>query len=62
MKVAYANAEPSRFGRLEVLRGQADFGSSITRALTAIPLAALIAFVLHLMLTRRLFVPRETSA
>ena len=62
VKVAYANAAPSRFGRLEVLQSQADFGSSITRALTAIPLAALIAFILHLMLTRRLFVPRETSA
>ncbi|MDU9400749.1 DUF3592 domain-containing protein [Pseudomonas sp. zfem003] len=62
VKVAYANAEPSRFGRLEVLQKQADLGSSITRALMAIPLAALIAFILHLMLTRRLFVPRETSA
>ncbi|BCD88296.1 hypothetical protein PSm6_47030 [Pseudomonas solani] len=62
VKVGYANAEPSHFGRLDVLQSQADFGSSITRALTAVPLAALLAFILHLMLTRRLFVPRETSA
>lgn len=58
IEVAYANAEPARFDRLERLQSQSGLGSLVVRLLVAVAGAALIMFLMHLLLTAKLFVPR----
>ncbi|CAG4968923.1 DUF3592 domain-containing protein [Novilysobacter luteus] len=60
--VAYTNADPSRFDRLERLQGQAGFGSLMMRLLVAISGAALLAGLMHLLLVAKLIVPRPVEA
>jgi hypothetical protein len=59
IEVAYANADPSRFDRLSRLESQSGFGSLIVRILVALAGAALVAFVLHMLVVGKLIVPRE---
>lgn len=58
IEVAYANADPSRFDRLSRLESQAGVGSLMVRLLVALAGAALIAFVLHMLVVAKLIVPR----
>lgn len=62
IEVAYANADPARFDRLERLQGQSGLGGLAMRLLIAVAGAALIAFVLHLLVVAKLIVPRPTDA
>jgi hypothetical protein len=59
VQVAYDNADPSRFDRLERLQGMAGFGSLVTRLLVAVLGAALLAGLMHLLLVAKLFVVRQ---
>lgn len=56
--VAYSNADPSRFDRLERLQDQAEVGSLLKRLVIAVLGAAFVALVLHLLATGVLFVRR----
>lgn len=60
--VAYANGNPGLFERLSMLQSQSDAMAVAKRILIALPLAALLALVMHLLVVLRLFVPRETAA
>lgn len=62
IEVAYANADPSRFDRLSRLESQAGVGSLLVRLLASLAGAALIAFIMHIMLVGKLIVPRETES
>jgi len=59
--VAYSRADPARFDRLERLEGQKGLGSVLGRVVVALGMLAILAFVVHLLLTRKLFV-RQTPA
>lgn len=59
--VAYSRADPSRFERLDRLEGQKGLGAVLGRVVAALGMLAVLAFVLHLLLTRKLFV-RQTAA
>jgi hypothetical protein len=54
--VAYSRADPSRFERLDRLEGQKSLGSVMGRVLVALGMLAVLAFVVHLLVTRKLFV------
>lgn len=56
VEVAYARADPSRFERLDRLRSQKDLGPVLGRLMVGLLLLVVLAWVLHLLLTRRLFV------
>lgn len=58
IEVAYANGEPARFDRLDKLQDQAGFGGLMTKMLIALAGAALVAFVMHMLLVAKLIVPR----
>lgn len=62
VQVAYANAEPSRFDRLDRLQGQSGLGGMITKLLVALPVSALLAFIVHLLIVGRLFVVKPEPA
>lgn len=62
IKVAYSNADPGRFDRLDRLESQGSLGSWLKRMLVIIPIAALLAAVSHLLLTGKLIVPRPSDA
>lgn len=59
--VAYARADPSHFERLDRLEGQKSLGSVLGRVIVALGMLAILAFIVHLLLTRKLFV-RQTPA
>ena len=61
VEVAYARADPSRFERLERLRSQKDLGPVLGRLTVGLLLLLVLAGVLHLLLTRRLFVRRAAA-
>ena len=61
LQVAYDNADPSRFDRLERLQDQAGFGSLMIRLLVAVLGAALVAFLMHMLLVAKMFVPRQPA-
>lgn len=62
VQVAYDNADPSRFDRLERLQGMAGLGSLVTRLLVAVLGAALLAGLMHLLLVAKLFVVRQPES
>lgn len=62
ISVAYARGEPSRFERLERLEGQKGLGAVLGRLMVALALLAVLAFVVHLLITRKLFVVRAPVA
>ncbi|MBC9250756.1 hypothetical protein A9179_10755 [Pseudomonas alcaligenes] len=62
VEVAFSNQDPSHFDRLERLQTQADLGGSLKRWLIMLPVGALLALVLHILIVARLFVPREAQA
>lgn len=57
VQIAYANADPARFERLDRLRSQGEAGGVLTRLAVEVPAAAVLMYLLHLVLTR-LFVAR----
>ncbi|MBB4862343.1 hypothetical protein HNP46_001181 [Pseudomonas nitritireducens] len=59
LQIAYSNADPAHFDRLDRLQNFADTGGVFTRLGVGVLGAALISFIIHLLATRRLFVPRE---
>ncbi|WP_454831045.1 hypothetical protein [Pseudoxanthomonas wuyuanensis] len=66
VEVAYANGDPSRFDRLQRLQSQSGLGGMIVRLVVALPVSALLAFIVHLLIVGRLFVikpkPAEAAA
>ncbi|WP_411850795.1 DUF3592 domain-containing protein [Stenotrophomonas sp. LGBM10] len=54
--VAYARADPARFERLERLQAQQGLGAVLGRLVGALLMLAGLAFLVHLLVTRRLFV------
>lgn len=58
VEVAYSNQEPSRFDRLERLQNQSSLKGVIIRLLVSLPFVALLAWIAHLLTTRKLFVLR----
>lgn len=60
--VAYARAEPARFERLDRLQAQQGLGSVLGRLVGALLMLAGLAFLVHLLVTRRLFVRHATPA
>jgi hypothetical protein len=59
LKVAYANADPANFDRLQRLQGLSGFGGLLVRMLIAVGGAALLAGLMHLLVVAKLFVPRK---
>jgi hypothetical protein len=59
LQVAYANADPAHFDRMERLQGLSGFGSLLVRMLIAVGGAALLAGLMHLLVVAKLFVPRK---
>lgn len=59
LQVAYSNTDPAHFDRLDRLQDLSDTSGLFTRLGVGILGAALISFIIHLLATRRLFVPRE---
>ncbi|MDH5825042.1 hypothetical protein QFW77_18915 [Luteimonas sp. RD2P54] len=57
--VAYSNADPARFDRLDRLQGMGGAGSLLKRMAIALLGAAFLAFVMHMLLVAKLFVPRK---
>ncbi|NZA25699.1 DUF3592 domain-containing protein [Luteimonas sp. SJ-92] len=57
--IAYSNADPARFDRLDKLQGMAGAGSLVKRMAIAVLGAAFLAFVMHMLLVAKLFVPRK---
>lgn len=60
--IAYARNDPSRFERVQRLQNQKGLGAVLGRLLVALALMALLMFVVHLLLTRKLFVRRALPA
>jgi hypothetical protein len=59
--VAYARRDPGQFERLERLQGQQGLGAVLGRVAVALLMLAVLAFVVHLLLTRKLFVRQEPA-
>ncbi|KAF1722333.1 DUF3592 domain-containing protein [Pseudoxanthomonas wuyuanensis] len=62
VEVAYSNADPSRFERLQRLQNQSGLGGMLVRLAVALPVSALLAFIAHLLIVGRLFVARPKPA
>ncbi|WP_226975180.1 hypothetical protein [Xanthomonas sp. LMG 12462] len=62
VEIAYANADPARFGRLDQLQHAGNLGSVFTRALIALSIAALLAVVAHRLLIGRVLTRRRIAA
>ena len=60
--IAYAKADPSRFDRLSRLQSQSGFGGLLMRLLVAVAGAALVAFLMHMLVVAKLIVPRMPEA
>ncbi|WP_369940849.1 hypothetical protein [Xanthomonas medicagonis] len=61
VEIAYANADPSRFGRLDQLQHAGNLGGVITRLAIALSIAALLAAAAHQVLIGRVLRPRRTA-
>lgn len=61
VQVAYARAQPTRFERLQRLQAQQDLGAVLGRLSLGVVLLGVLAWVVHLLLTRRLFVVRAAA-
>lgn len=59
VQVAYARADPARFDRLARLQNQQSLGAVLGRLSVGVALLGVLAFVVYLLLTRKLFVPRQ---
>jgi len=59
LQIAYSNTDPAHFDRLDRLQDLSETGGMFTRLGVGVLGAALLAFIIHLLATRRLFVPRE---
>lgn len=62
ISVSYARANPARFERTERLEGQKGLSAVLGRLMVALAMLAVLAFVVHLLITRKLFVPRAPAA
>ncbi|CBA14832.1 hypothetical protein [Xanthomonas albilineans] len=54
VEIAYANADPSQFGRLDQLQHAGNLGGMLTRVIIALSITALLAVVAHRLLIGRL--------
>lgn len=61
VQVAYARNNPANFERAERLQGMRGLGAVLGRLCVALGMLAILAFVVHLLLTRKLIVPREPA-
>ncbi|WP_235429726.1 hypothetical protein [Xanthomonas sp. GPE 39] len=60
--IAYANADPSQFGRLDQLEHAGNLGGMFTRVIIALSITALLAMVAHRLLIGRLLARRKRMA
>ncbi|MBN6151887.1 hypothetical protein JR065_16185 [Xanthomonas sp. AmX2] len=61
VEIAYANADPARFGRLEQLQHDGDLSGVFTRTAIALPIAALLAVAAHQLLIGRVLRGRRRA-
>ncbi|EKU26596.1 hypothetical protein KFS84_01435 [Xanthomonas translucens pv. graminis] len=61
VEIAYANADPSRFGRLDQLQHAGNLGSVLTRLAIALSIAALLAAAAHQLLIGRVLGMRRAA-
>ncbi|MGB3392027.1 MAG: DUF3592 domain-containing protein [Stenotrophomonas sp.] len=61
VQIAYSRSEPARFERLSLLENNKSLGSVLTRLCIGLILMALLAFVVHLLITCKLFVARPEA-
>ena len=62
VEIAYSRSEPARFERLSLLENNKGLGSVLTRLCISLLLMAVLAFVAHLLITRKLFVAQQEAA
>lgn len=62
VEVAYARADPARFERLDRLQSQQGLGAVLGRLSVGVVLLGVLVFVVYVLLTRKLFVPRQPAA
>jgi hypothetical protein len=62
VEVAYARADPSRFERMDRLQGQKRLGAVLGRLSVGVVMLGVLAFVVFLLLTRKLFVVRQPAS
>lgn len=61
VEIAYSRSEPARFERLGLLENNKSLGGVLTRLCISLILMALLAFVAHLLITRKLFVAKPEA-
>ncbi len=61
VQIAYARSNPANFERADRLQGMQGLGAVLGRLCVALGMLAILAFVVHLLLTRKLIVPREPA-
>ncbi|MCC4595716.1 hypothetical protein NRY95_20765 [Xanthomonas campestris pv. phormiicola] len=61
VEIAYANADPSRFGRLDQLQHAGNLGGVLTRLAIALSIAALLAAAAHQVLIGRVLGARRPA-
>lgn len=62
VQIAYSNAEPSRFERLSLLENNKSLGGVLVRLCVSLLLLALLAFIAHMIVTRKLFVVQQAPS
>lgn len=61
VQVAYSRSNPANFERADRLQAMQGLGAVLGRLVVALGMMAVLAFVLHLLLTRKLFVRQEPA-
>ncbi|MFC6840977.1 hypothetical protein [Xanthomonas theicola] len=61
VEIAYANADPGRFGRLDQLQYAGNLGGLLTRLAIALSIAALLPAIAHQALIGRVLGARRTA-
>lgn len=62
VEIAYSRSEPTRFERLSLLENNKSLGGILTRLCISLLLMAVLAFIVHLIITRKLFVTQQETA
>lgn len=61
MTIAVDNKDHSHFDRLDVVQRHANIGEEAKNVAIAIALIAFFAWIMHMLITRKLFLPREEA-
>ncbi len=61
VEIAYAKSEPARFERLSMLENNKSLSGVLTRLCISLLLMAVLAFIVHLLITRKLFVTKQEA-